>query len=197
MARTMELTGSATYQHRDVVAVPRSPLYQAYQLLHWGFCALPVIAGLDKFAHLLVNWNQYLAPQIGRAIEANTPITSAQFMLGAGAVEVLAGLLVAVKPRIGGYVVAAWLLGIIANLIIGMHYLDVALRDFGLMIGALALGRLGSHFGAAHKLGKGEDIERISGTPATPMTSPVTSPVTTTPVATRWRHRDDDVIANR
>lgn len=184
MARTLELTGSPTYHHREVVAVPRSPLYQAYQVLHWGFCAVPVIAGLDKFAHLLVNWNQYLAPQIGQLIQANTGITPPQLMMGVGVVEVLAGLLVALKPRIGGYVVAAWLFGIIVNLIVGMHYFDIALRDFGLMVGAIALGRLGRHFGAAHKLDAG-DVERISG------------PVETVPARTRWRHRDDDVIANR
>lgn len=161
MARTIELTGSTAARRGEVVAVPRSPLYQAYQVLHWGYCALPVIAGLDKFAHLLVNWDQYLAPQIGRAIEANTPITSGQFMMGAGVVEVLAGLLVAIRPRIGGYVVALWLLGIIANLIIGMHYYDVALRDFGLMLGAIALGRLASHFGGAHRI---EDVERTAAT---------------------------------
>lgn len=193
MARTMELTGSPTHRYREVVAVPRSPLYQAYQVLHWGFCALPVIAGLDKFAHLLVNWNQYLAPQIGQLVQANTGITPGQLMMIVGGVEVLAGLLVALKPRIGGYVVALWLAGIIANLIIGMHYFDVALRDFGLMLGAFALGRLGSHFGAAHKI---DEVEEVRGAVDT---DPTLAPrglrrEERIDDRTRWRHRDDDAI---
>ena len=179
MARAMELTGSPTYRHHEVVAVPRSPLYQAYQVLHWGFCAVPVIAGLDKFAHLLVNWNQYLAPRIGNAIEAYTPMTSGQFMMGVGVVEVLAGLLVALRPRIGGYVVAAWLMAIIGNLIVGMHYFDVALRDFGLMVGAIALGRLGRHFDGAHKA---RDLDDDGDIEITERKRPM------------WRHRDDDVV---
>ena len=178
MARAIEWTGSPAERTREVVAVPSSPLYKAYQVLHWGFCALPVVAGLDKFAHLLVNWNQYLAPRIGSAIEAYPPVTAAQFMLGLGVLEVLAGLLVAVKPKIGGYVVALWLAGIIVNLIVGMHYFDVALRDFGLMLGALSLGMLARHFGRAHKPGEIEELERGD----TELARPVS--------VRAWRHRD-------
>jgi hypothetical protein len=111
---------------------------QAYQLLHWGFVAAPVIAGLDKFSQILTNWDAYLAPIIAR------PLGGAVhgFMLVVGIIEVLAGLLVAVRPRIGAYVVAAWLAGIIVNLLLSGKYFDIALRDFGLFLGALALGRL-------------------------------------------------------
>jgi hypothetical protein len=111
---------------------------QAYEILHWGFVAAPVLAGLDKFSHLLTNWDAYLAPVIAR------PLGSAAhgFMMVVGVVEIIAGLLVAVRPRIGAYVVAAWLGGIIVNLLLSGKYFDVALRDFGLCLAALALGRL-------------------------------------------------------
>src|SRR5262245_47464609 len=89
----------------DLVTAAPTPIYeiahQAYQVLHWGFVALPVIAGLDKFANLLASWEQYLSPQLARML----PFTPAAFMRIAGIVEVFAGLLVAVKPRIGAYVV--------------------------------------------------------------------------------------------
>lgn len=111
---------------------------QAYQLLHWGFVAAPVIAGLDKFSQLLTNWDAYVAPVVARALGGATHT----FMLVVGVVEVVAGLLVAVRPRIGAYVVAAWLAGIIVNLLLTGRYFDIALRDFGLCLGALALGRL-------------------------------------------------------
>lgn len=115
------------------------PAYQAYQLLHWGFVAAPVLAGADKFLHLLTNWDAYLAPVIANA----SPLGRHGTMLAVGAVEVAAGLIVALRPRVGAYVVAAWLAGIIVNLfLLGTGY-DVALRDFGLLLGALALGRLG------------------------------------------------------
>ena len=98
----------------------------------------PVIAGLDKFFHLLVNWDMYLAPVIARL----SPIGGHGLMLVVGIVEISAGILVALKPRIGAYVVALWLWGIILNLVLIPNYFDVALRDFGLSLGALALARL-------------------------------------------------------
>ena len=114
------------------------PSYQAYQLLHWGFVAAPAIAGADKFVDLLTNWDRYLAPAVARVL----PVSAHVFMMIVGAVELVAALVVALKPRIGAYVVAAWLAGIIANLIILGGYYDIALRDFGLLLAALALGRL-------------------------------------------------------
>lgn len=116
----------------------RDPAYQAYQLLHIGFIAAPVLAGLDKFFHLLVDWDRYLAPAVQGLLGGH----GHDFMLVVGIVEIAAGLLVAFKPRIGGYVVAAWLWGIILNLLLIPGYYDVALRDFGLSLGALALARL-------------------------------------------------------
>ena len=119
-------------------ARPRDAAYQGYQILHWAFVAAPTLAGLDKFFHVLTNWDQYLAP----AIEKILPFSGHTFMLIVGVIELIAALVVAVKPRIGAYVVAAWLAGIIINLLILSGFYDVALRDFGLMLGALALARL-------------------------------------------------------
>jgi uncharacterized membrane protein YphA (DoxX/SURF4 family) len=117
-----------------------NPVYQAYQILHIGFTVAPILAGLDKFLNLMADWSQYLAPVIANLIPANV------FMPIVGVVEVVAGLLVFFKPRIGAYVVAAWLLAIIINLLLIPGYYDVALRDFGLFLGALALGRLSLTF---------------------------------------------------
>jgi hypothetical protein len=118
--------------------VASNPTHQAYQILHVGFAVLPIVAGLDKFFHILVNWDMYLAPFIARL----SPISGHNLMMIIGAIEIIAGILVAIKPRIGAYVVAAWLCGIIINLLLLSGYYDVALRDFGLSLGALALGRL-------------------------------------------------------
>ena len=117
----------------------RSPAaHQAFLLLRTVFTVAPILFGLDKFVGLLTDWEQYLAPQIGALI----PGTAHQAMLAVGVVEILAGILVAVAPRIGGYVIAAWLAGIIVNLLLIGDFYDVALRDFGLLVGALALARL-------------------------------------------------------
>lgn len=113
---------------------------QAYGILRAGFIAAPTIAGLDKFTHLLADWDQYLAPQVAALL----PVSAHSFMQAVGVVEIAAGLLVAARPRLGAYVVAAWLGGIVVNLLMSGRYFDIALRDFGLMLGALALGRLAS-----------------------------------------------------
>jgi hypothetical protein len=115
--------------------------HQAYQLLHVGFTVAPIVAGADKFFHLLVNWDQYLAPWIAGL----SPIGGHNLMLVVGVVEILAGLIVWFRPRFGGYLVAAWLGGIILSLLTLPGYFDVALRDFGLALGALALARLSEH----------------------------------------------------
>ena len=118
------------------------PAYQAYVILRTGFVAAPVLFGLDKFTNLLADWTTYLAPAVDRL----TPGTAASAMVAVGVVEILAGLMVAVRPRIGGYLVAAWLAAIIANLLLlGDHY-DIALRDLGLLLAALALARLATAF---------------------------------------------------
>ena len=129
-------------------AVASRPAYQAYLILYAGFIALPVLAGLDKFLHLLVNWDQYLAPLVTQIL----PVTAHTFMLVVGVIEIAAGILVAIQPRIGAYVVALWLWGIILNLLLVPGFYDVALRDFGLSLGALALARLSQDFGGVLRL---------------------------------------------
>jgi hypothetical protein len=123
-----------------------NPAYQAYLTLRIGFVAAPILFGLDKFTNLLTDWTAYLAPAVDRLVPGGA--TSA--MLAVGIVEIVAGLVVAVRPKVGGYLVAAWLAGIIANLLLlGGHY-DVALRDFGLLLAALALARLATAFQPTH-----------------------------------------------
>jgi hypothetical protein len=120
------------------------PADQSYVILLTGFAILPVVTGLDKFFHLLVNWDQYLAPLATKIL----PVSGHTFMLVVGVIEIAAGLLVAFRPRIGAYVVALWLWGIIANLLLIPGYYDIALRDFGLSVGALALARLSQGYSA-------------------------------------------------
>jgi hypothetical protein len=130
-------------RNRDVITVEvegHAPARQAYRVLHVGYVLLPLVAGADKFFDKLANWDGYLAPTIA----SYTALVGGRhnFMMGVGVIEIVAALVVAVKPKIGAYVVAAWLASIIANLVLLRGAGDVALRDFGLMLGAVALGRL-------------------------------------------------------
>ena len=114
------------------------PAREAFLLLRTLFTVAPIAFGLDKFFGLLTDWEVYLAPWIDDLV----PGTAHQAMLLVGVVEIAAGVLVFVAPRLGGYVVALWLAGIIVNLLTLGDFHDVALRDFGLMVAALALARL-------------------------------------------------------
>jgi uncharacterized membrane protein YphA (DoxX/SURF4 family) len=120
-----------------------TPAYQAFLILRTGFTVAPIVAGLDKFFHLLVNWDQYLPASVNRLTGGH----GHELMLAVGVIEIVAGLGVAFKPRLFAYVVSAWLLLIVANLLLIPGYFDVALRDFGLALAALALGRLSSEYG--------------------------------------------------
>lgn len=120
----------------------------AYVVLRIGFTVLPIAAGLDKFANALVDWERYLAP----IVPVRLGLEASLVMRGVGVIEVLAGLLVAVMPRVGGYVVMVWLWAMAADLLILGRYLDVALRDLGLSLGALALGRLGQGLWEARRV---------------------------------------------
>jgi uncharacterized membrane protein YphA (DoxX/SURF4 family) len=120
------------------------PAYQAFWLLRIGFTALPILFGLDKFFDVLVDWEIYLASWINDILPGNA--TDAMHIVGV--VEIVAGIAVALKPRYAAYVVAAWLGGIIINLLSYSGYYDVALRDFGLLVGALTLGRLAAKYDA-------------------------------------------------
>ena len=124
----------------STVTVPHATdgAHQAFLLLRTVFTVAPILFGLDKFLGLLTDWDHYLAPWINDIV----PGTAHQAMLAVGVIEIVAGVLVAVRPAIGGYVVAAWLLGIIVDLVSTGEYFDIALRDFGLLVGALALARL-------------------------------------------------------
>jgi hypothetical protein len=122
--------------------VQATPARQAYQILHFGFTVAPILFGLDKFFHLLADWDKYLPQSINNLVGGN----GHTLMLAVGVIEIVAGIGVALKPRIFAYVVAAWLGVIIVNLLLIPGYFDVALRDFGLMLGALALGRLSAEY---------------------------------------------------
>ena len=126
---------------------PTAHARQAYLLLRTGFVLAPIVVGLDKFANVLVDWPVYLAPWLDGIL----PGSAQQAMYAVGAIEILAGLLVAVAPRLGALVVSAWLAGIVVNLLTvdPPTYYDIALRDFGLLLGALALARLAAS--AAHR----------------------------------------------
>ena len=143
MATATDAHRAATDRRLD--ARVSDPAFQAFALLRVGFTVAPILFGLDKFLNWLVDWEHYLAPQVNDLIPGNAH----QAMLAVGVIEIVAGLVVAVRPRFGGYLVAAWLGGIIVNLLVHADHYDVALRDFGLLIAAVALARLAATFGTA------------------------------------------------
>jgi uncharacterized membrane protein YphA (DoxX/SURF4 family) len=143
----MSATASATLDPREGALTPTlaerlkgDPAFQAFLLLRIAFTVAPILFGLDKFFNVMVDWEGYLAPWINDIV----PGSASTAMHLVGIVEVVAGIFVFLKPRYGAYVVAAWLAGIIINLLTYSGFYDVALRDFGLMLGALALARLAS-----------------------------------------------------
>jgi uncharacterized membrane protein YphA (DoxX/SURF4 family) len=128
----------------------RDPRYQAFALMRLAFTVAPIAFGLDKFFNVMADWPGYLAPWINDI----APGTGQQFMYFVGVTEILAGIAVAFKPRYGAYVVAAWLAGIIINLLTHSGFYDIALRDFGLMLAALTLARLASVYDPPLRLGR-------------------------------------------
>jgi uncharacterized membrane protein YphA (DoxX/SURF4 family) len=144
---TTTYQGKATTHETSVSAhsLRNDSAYQAYTLLRIAFTVAPIAFGLDKFFNGMVDWEKYLAPWINRLM----PGTGHSFMLFVGIVEITAGLVVALKPRYGAYLVAAWLAGIVVNLLTYSGYYDIALRDFGLLLGALTLGRLAMKYDSA------------------------------------------------
>lgn len=140
-------TGSLSVGDR----IKTDPTFQAFWLLRIGFTVAPVLFGLDKFAHVMTNWDKYLAPWVNDLV----PGTAHEAMFVVGAIEIVAGLAVLIVPRFGAYLVAAWLLGIIVNLLSIGGYGDVALRDFGLLLAALTLARLATAFPTGrHSIGR-------------------------------------------
>ncbi|MGN6816562.1 MAG: hypothetical protein ACTHK3_10850 [Solirubrobacterales bacterium] len=141
------MSTTATLDPREASLAPSfgerlksDPAYQAFVIMRIAFTVAPILFGLDKFFNVMVDWEQYLAPWINEII----PGSASTAMHLVGVIEIIAGIFVALKPRYGAYVVAAWLAGIIINLLTYSGYYDVALRDFGLMLGALTLARLAS-----------------------------------------------------
>lgn len=122
-------------------ALHKNPSFQAYQILRFAFTVAPILAGLDKFFNFLTVWEQYLSEPFN---VFGSPHTT---MVIVGLIEIIAGIGVWMKPKIFSYIVAAWLLAIILNLLILHNFYDVALRDLGLLLGALALGRLSVKYG--------------------------------------------------
>lgn len=116
--------------------------FQAYKILQIAFIVAPIVAGLDKFFNFLVNWEIYIAPFTLEVVQGH----STAFMYAVGVIEIVAGIGVLLKPRIFSYIVALWLLGIIINLLLQREFYDIALRDLGLMLSALALGRLSHRY---------------------------------------------------
>ncbi|KES05102.1 membrane protein [Streptomyces toyocaensis] len=132
-------SGRSVTSRRSALGDPR---YQAYVVLRAGFTVAPVLFGLDKFANLLVDWPVYLAPWIDDIV----PGSAQSAMYAVGVIEIVAGVLVGIAPRFGAWLVAGWLAGIIVDLLTLSGYYDVALRDFGLLLGAVALARLARHY---------------------------------------------------
>ena len=141
MAQAISRSAEVTSFNTESISASK-PSYQAYQILHLGFTVAPIVAGLDKFFNLLVNWEQYLPAFVKNMTGGH----GHELMLAVGVIEIVAGLGVWFKPRLFAYVVAAWLLLIVANLLMIPGYFDVALRDFGLSLGALALARLSQEY---------------------------------------------------
>lgn len=137
---TTSLTPSTAAPRSILTAAKGSPAQQALAILWTGFTIAPILFGLDKFVEVMADWSTYLWSGAADIL----PGAPDQIMVAVGVVEVIAGILVAVRPRIGSVVVAAWLVGIIINLLLVGGFLDIALRDFGLLLGALALFRLAS-----------------------------------------------------
>src|SRR3954465_5621149 len=142
MTSTLSPTTTTTAPQRQLGSWRTDPVAQAFWLLRLGFTIAPILFGLDKFFHVLIDWDRYLAPEFADLfhVQAHT------LMYAAGVVEIVAAPVVAIRPRLGGYLGAAWLAGIIVNLLLMADYYDIALRDFGLLLPALTLARLATAF---------------------------------------------------
>ncbi|MBL3668253.1 hypothetical protein JL475_20090 [Streptomyces sp. M2CJ-2] len=144
------MAAPSTSSSSSTSAAPRraalaDPGYQAFVILRTGFTVAPILFGLDKFANLLVDWPAYLAPWINGLV----PGSAQSAMYAVGVIEIVAGVVVALAPRFGGWLVAGWLAGIIVSLLTIPGYYDIALRDFGLLLGAVALARLAQRYHGA------------------------------------------------
>ena len=135
----MDITANYTGGHNHAVATTQTD--KVITLLRWTYGLVPVVAGADKFMHVLTDWDKYLAPAIANML----PMSAHSFMNIVGIIEIIAGVLVLIKPRIGSLVVGVWLIGIAINLLLTGQYYDVAVRDTVMAIGAFSLFILTSH----------------------------------------------------
>jgi uncharacterized membrane protein YphA (DoxX/SURF4 family) len=166
---TVPIPREASPLRRALDRLREDPAYQSFMLLRIGFVVLPIVFGADKFANVLVNWERYLAPWIARL----SPLSTVHTMHVVGVIEIVAGIAVAIKPRYGASLVAAWLAGIVMNLLTYSGYYDIALRDFGLMLAALTLARLASKYdppglGFLHRNSHGQLAQDRPATPTEP-----------------------------
>ena len=107
------------------------------KILYWTFGLLPIITGIDKYLNLLTDWEKYLKP-----FEGTIPFSLQTFMMIAGIIEIIAGIIVFIIPRVGAYIVAIWLAGIVIVLLAGLNYYDIAARDLVMALSAFCLGEL-------------------------------------------------------
>lgn len=138
-------TITSNYTH----ALPASTkVERVASILHWTYGLVPIIAGADKFTHVLTDWNKYLAPVVTDII----PLSPTAFMSIVGIIEIVAGILVLVRPKIGSLIVGLWLIGIVINLLLTGQYFDVAVRDAVMAIGAFCLYILSDNRGNNHQI---------------------------------------------
>jgi hypothetical protein len=142
---TTHTAPSAAHQSR-AERLKTDPTFQAFWLMRLGFTLVPILFGADKFAHVMVNWDKYLAPDLQRWLSPFDTVHQTMYVVGG--VEIFAGIVVLVLPRVGGYLVALWLAGIIVNLAIIGGYWDIMMRDVALFLLALTFARLASAFPA-------------------------------------------------
>jgi hypothetical protein len=130
----------------SVQRLKTDPSFQAFWLMRLGFTLVPIVFGADKFAHVMVNWDKYLDPDLQRWLSPFSTVHETMYVVGA--VEIVAGVVVLLLPRVGGYLVALWLAGIVVNLAMLGGYWDILMRDAALLVLALTFARLASAFPA-------------------------------------------------
>ena len=136
----MEMSDDVTERKKREKGRRTGPCYQAYQILRFAFTIVPILAGLDKFVNFTTDWGQYLAAPFN--LFENAHLT----MMIEGGIEIIVGIGILIKPKVFSYIIVLWLLGIIINLLVLHRFYDVALRDFGLLLGALALARVSHQY---------------------------------------------------
>lgn len=154
MSQASHFPATGTTYAAPRVDVTTTPAYNAFATLYTWYIVLPIVVGADKFFHVLANWDMYLAPKVSDLLNQMLHIPAHTFMLVVGGIEIIAGLIVAFWPRVGGIVVGLWLIGIIINLMLFPGFFDVAVRDFGLALGAFALAMLSREFSRGPMLSK-------------------------------------------